>query len=927
MYRLALFILTITHTLTANAQKQADNWFFGNKAAVSFATGSPVNLTGSAMNQPEGVATMSDENGNLLFYTNGVTIWNRQHAVMQNGNGLNGHPSTTQILAIPQPGNDSLYFVFAAAEQARPVGLCYSIINMKQDSGLGAVTVKNIPLLFPVCEKVAAVKHCNNRDIWVITRAWNSASYYAWLVTSNGVAATPVISNTINFLTDPLDNNNCTLGQLKFSPNGRKVAATFFSPCSFTELSDFDAATGKVSNTITLGDPYTGIFNPRPDMTFTQHYGLEFSPNSRLLYISAPRAIAVWNNPFRNYEVTGLFQYDITVHDSLQIAQSFKIIDTVDNEALSAHWSLQLGPDNKIYISDEGAFALSSIEAPDNPGVACNFQRYKVPLSNFALAGLPSFVSSYFGNNTYNYTFSNNCSSQSVSFSINNTQGYSSIKWNFDDPASGVNNNSIVPNPTHNFSAAGIYNVMLIVNRNNNSCAIPDTIKKQIWVGAVNSFLGADTTICEKDTLTLSTTTISNVSYLWSTGSTASSISVTNTGNYWLRITAGACTYSDTITLTQQALPRFTLGNDAAICSTASVTLEPTTLSPPGSTYTWSTNATSTSIVTKDPGLYWLKLTDSKKCVWRDTIVVTTKPLPVFLLGKDTAICDKAVLNLSIPITNANYLWSNGSNAAATAVNNAGLYWGEAIKDGCAYRDTIVVTQKPLPIVALGKDTLLCEEQKLVLNAFNSGASYVWQNNSILSSFGVTKAGSYHVKVTLNGCSKADTINVDYKLKPKFSLGNDITICPGQVIYLQPAPAAIPGFYEWQNGTNATIFTAAQSGLYSLAITNECGTTKDSILLKSGTCKVYIPNAFTPNNDGLNDEFKALNTEAVTELKLLIFDRWGNKVFETLDKNKGWDGKYKGQYVPPGFFSYMIEYKELTNNNTFQLKGLIQVIQ
>lgn len=927
MYRLILLIFTFTLTHSLIAQKQFNNWVLGNKSGISFSTGSPVSFNGTQMNQFECVGSMSDNYGNLLFYTNGVEVWNRLNAFMQNGTGLNGNYSTTQVLIIPQPGNDSIYFIITADEQARSKGLCYSIVNMNHDNGLGVVTAKNIQLITPVCEKISAVRHCNNRDIWITARGWNSTNYYTWLVTANGVTASPVISPTPNFLTDPWDNNGGTLGYMKFSPDGKKIAATMHMPESFTEVSEFNSATGIISNTIKIIDPIPGLFNPKPDLFFSQNYGIEFSPNSSKLYVSTIRTSMQWLSPLRDYEITSLVQYDVSIHDSLQIFQSMKIIDTINSFYYAPHWALQLGPDNKIYVAEEAVPFLSSIEAPNNPGLACDFQRGKVPLVNLGYGGLPSFNQSYFGNNTHNYTFSNSCASQSVSFQINSTQGYSSIRWNFDDPSTGANNTSVLPNPTHNFSTSGIYNVMLIVNRNSNPCAIPDTIKKQIWVGQVTNFLSADTTICEKDTLTLTTPSLPNMNYLWSTGSASNTIRITNTGDYWLRITAGNCVYSDTIKISQQLLPRFSLGNNIAICSTSSVVLQPTVPAPLGSVYIWNTNATTPSITISQSGNYWLEVTDLKKCTWRDTITVTTKPLPTFSLGNDTSFCEQSNLGISIAIANAGYLWSSGSTLSSITVDTPGQYWGEAIKDGCKFRDTINVTLKPLPIVNLGSDTIICEGVKLLLSAFNTNATYLWQNRSIEPTYEVVNAGSYSVRVALNGCSKADTINIDYKLKPRFTLGNDITICPGQLIVLQPTPNPVTWNYSWQNGVSSPTFPVDQGGLYVLAVTNECGTAQDSIFVKSGTCKIYLPNVFTPNNDGINDVFKALNLEAVTEMKLLIYDRWGNKVFETTDKNKGWDGSYNGKPVPSGFFSYVFYYKGNSDSNMIIIKGLIQVLR
>lgn len=902
------------------AQKQANNWFFGSNAGISFASGSPVSISVGQIFTVEGNATISDENGNLLFYTDGKTIWNKLHMVMQNGTGLFGDGGSTQsAIIVPQSGNDSIYYVFTADDEAGPNGICYSIINVNRSNKLGEVIQKNIQLLSPASEKLTAVKHCNNKDIWLLARGWNNDKYYAWLVSSSGINSVPVVSATGNSISG---NTSLTIGYMKVSPDGKKIAAAYFTPGSFTEIGDFNNQTGVITNIkrVPAFPPGREIYYP---VGQAGTYGLEFSPDAKKLYTSVAY-FPFGGNPYMLFDTWFIYQMDISVSDSVVIHNSMYRVDSAT--AIQAG-SLQLGPDNKIYLSQGPNNYLSVISNPNNAGSGCNFQRNVVTLDDGSGLGLPTFIQSYFGNNTYNYTFANNCTSQSVNFQINNTQGYSSIKWVFDDPASGVNNTAAIPNPIHNFTAAGIYKVKLIVNKNNNACAIPDTINKEIWVGNVNTFLGIDTTICEKDSITLNATAPNGVNYLWSNTTTGNSIRVTNPGNYWLRITAGACIYSDTIKIAQQSLPRFTLGNDASICANDSIILQPTTLIPNGN-YLWSTNAITNSIKVKNAATYWLRAKDNLGCTWRDTILVTAKQLPNFNLGKDTSICELQTLLLNTQIPNAGYLWSTGSLSQSVTVSNSGIYWVDVTKDGCTYRDSIELTVKPLPLVNLGTDSTLCEGQFLDLNAFNTGAAYFWQDNSAQSNYRVTKAGEYHVRVTLNGCVKSDTIKVVYNLKPRFTLGADRTICPGEIILLQPSPNNIINTkYLWQNGDTLFSLAATQPGLYILKLTNSCGITADSIVLKESTCKVFVPNTFTPNGDRYNQLFRVLNVENIKEFSLRIFDRWGNLIFETVDKYKGWNGTRNGIEQPVGLFTYTINYSEKNTGLSVFRKGTVQLIR
>ena len=225
----------------------------------------------------EGVATISDANGNLLFYTDGVTVWNKIHGVMPNGTGLNGNPTTTQsAIIVPVIGDATRYYIFTVDYLNGPRGLRYSIANMTLDGGKGDIEVKNVPLQTSVAEKITAVRHCNNRDVWVVAHGAVSDIYYSFLVSPSGISATPVVSNSGSVLwgvVPPSPYDSTTMGYLKASPDGKKIAAAHWSMNA--DISDFNNATGVVSNSYSLFQPS----DPRYLV-----YGIEFSPDSKLVY-------------------------------------------------------------------------------------------------------------------------------------------------------------------------------------------------------------------------------------------------------------------------------------------------------------------------------------------------------------------------------------------------------------------------------------------------------------------------------------------------------------------------------------------------------------------------------------------------------------------------------------------------------------------
>jgi gliding motility-associated-like protein len=900
-------------------QKQAENWYFGFHAGLNFSAGNPVVLTDGQTETYEGVATISDANGGLLFYTDGVTVYNKLHQVMQNGTDLYGHSSSTQsAIIVPQPSNDSIYYIFTVDYVANPLGLNYSVVNSKAANGLGAVTIKNVQLLTPTCEKVTAIMHCNNKDIWVVTHQYASDKYYAWLVTSTGIATTPVISSTGNTIGvpggGPLHGAEA-IGYLKASPDGKKIAAAYFGGEKYTELSQFDNTAGLVFNTLKI--------DARPPFVSTvpgniMPYGLEFSPNSKQLYVST----AV-ENVFPQ-SISTIVQYDVSVHDSAQIAQSYYFVDS----SLITHYGMQLAINKKIYIADFNKDEVSAINNPDVHGAGCGFQQSVVtfPVGITVQAGLPDFVQSYFNPDFggYNFSVTGNCSSLNAQFQLNNiASGADSVKWNFGDAASGINNNSISYNPLHVFTASGYYSVKLIVYKNTN-CIPSDTINKSIWVGPSSVNLGNDTTVCVGDTVTLRVNIPGSVK-LWSNGTTDSILKVIQPGTYWVRVTLQNCIVTDTIKIFNRSLPQFTLGADTIICSNTNVTLAPIPALP--GAYTWSNNAATPTITVSNAGNYWLQITDNIGCKWRDTIGVSFKTLPNFSLGNDTAICQKDTVLLNATVSGAtSYTWNTGATTPQIKTYQTGIYWCDVNKQGCIYRDSIVLTVKPLPIVNLGNDTTLCENTTLLLDAQNPGSSWLWNTGSIAQTYLVSQSGLYKLTVTKNNCSNKDSINIAYELKPRFTLGADRLICPGQIITLQPALDPLWQLL-WQDGSGSKTYSVAQPGLYYLDATTRCGTVREDIIFTRGLCKVNIPNAFTPNGDGRNDVLKALGTEIVTNFNLKIFNRYGQLVFETKDKAKGWDGRFNGQRANNDAYTYICTYRELNGTKDAMLKGVVLVMR
>lgn len=369
--------LTFTPSMTF-AQHEADNWFFGRSVGISFSSGKPKPVYGSPINQPEGTAVATDpKSGTLLFYTDGSTIWNADHRVMSNGEGLLGSFTSAQsALILPFPGKSNLFYLFTTRSFAdKNGGLHYSVIDMTLSAGMGSVSdqQKNILLEKFGSEKLTAIPHINRRDFWLISHRWDSDVFLVYLISPMGISAAKetkigTIHKKANQGADHYIGEE--LGTLKGSPDGRMLAAAIYSESERPfELFDFDDRNGKITNYRSLGN-------------FSNQYSLSFSPNNSKLYLSL----------FSDY---GAFQFDVR---NLSLPPASIISpDTANNNATYVGGALQLGPDGKLYMACLDRKGLLVINSPNNQIDNINIQELSMDLKNGKIyQGLPNFLQSTF---------------------------------------------------------------------------------------------------------------------------------------------------------------------------------------------------------------------------------------------------------------------------------------------------------------------------------------------------------------------------------------------------------------------------------------------------------------------------------------------------------------------------------------------------
>lgn len=578
------------------AQKQTNIWYFGNRVGLDFNQVPPQPLNNGTANSVEGSSTVSDNNGRLLFYTNGIVINNRQHLKMKNAGGLAGSTSSTNnTVAVPLPGTDSIYYVFTvgAANELKQQ-LQYNIVNMKGDGGLGEVDPAgmNIMVEDKIFEKIAAIKHCNKKDTWIVVHKWNSDEYNAYLLTSAGLSTTPVISNTGLIISGQELN---ALGTLKFWAKGTKLAAVHSFYNDAIELMDFDNTTGVLSNPIII-DPTSTPVSPGV-------YGAEFSPDGRLLYVSSNDNAA---------ETSTLYQFDITSNNAATIVASKQIIHQ-DTRYLTG--ALQMGPDQKIYMAIPNETSISVIDNPNTYGAGCNFVYNKIYVGQSVQFGLPTFLQSYFDTASIMYDFfrSGNCQDKNVKYKINRLSGIDSVKWDFGDAQQ-----SQVLQPTHIYADSGFYNVKLIVYKIDCS-GLNDTIVRKIWIAESNDILGADTGSCSSVALLIGIDAIEEADYLWNTGETINKINTQGYGQYWLKVNQNGCTVSDTFNFYEKPKPVAKITGNNKVCINKATVLKAE--DPSVVSYLWNTGETTPNINVTSAGTYSIQVTGNS-CITSDSVMV-----------------------------------------------------------------------------------------------------------------------------------------------------------------------------------------------------------------------------------------------------------------------------------------------------------------
>jgi len=884
------------------SQKESDNWYFGDKAALKFDNDNKVTvLEDSKSNAFYGCSTISDKKGNLLFYTNGSFVYNKQHTKMENGELLASDKEVLQTsVIIPKPKNPNLYYLITLKNSNDPprfgplipAGLYYSIVDISKNNGNGMITKKNVLITSLVSEKLTAVHAKDGESIWLITFGKNNATnefydtFYSYKLNENGLNTTPVLSQLSN--SSPINK-----GAIKASPNGKFIA---LSNTNNSFLADFNNETGKVENDkflrITHGEGMQSI-SSRP-----KSYGIEFSQDSKYLYLET---IDKGENI--------IFQFNT---EDISVRQEIHISNKPKNY-------MQLAKDGNIYVTtaeneEIGGNFLSVIRPPkvkDIVTAAYEGNYIDLNLGETRL-GLPNFIQSYFRTRIITES---GCLNDPLTLEFDTYADVTSASWSFGD---GNTSNEI--NPIHKYVNAGIYKVSCILTLNNREIYI----SKQIEIYNPDNY------------------TITNKNMI--------QCDVNNNGINFFNLTDIKYNIIDYDLIDSM---KFYLSHSYAVDNLNEI-IDPENYESSSrkeiffriynkkGCYTINSFFIETSFVELGNVLDYYTCSLSENS--------TNNNLGFFNLGEKRALIRN---NLDLDKNVRLRFYSNAKNAQTNIGELDNNYTSKSTEIwlradtslGCGGIKPFQLIVNTAPIIKNIKDSYtichdLSSNPPIIISADASNNRYEWrdQSNKIVSinqDFTLTKIGEYSLTVykTENGieCSSFKSFEIINPEEPEvLSVKTDTSDETNNLINVSVKGNSKYEFsldnINFEGNSTSFTFSNVTNGLKTIYIKdiNNCEKTiefKVSIL--------GYPKFFSPNGDGLKDfwNIKGLDDSLYKSINIIIFNRFGKIVSKIKKINSdGWDGTYNGKQLQSNNYWFIAEIVD-NNNDILKKSGYFSLIR
>ncbi len=827
---------TFTLTLFEEEKQIANFWYFGDGAGIDFnGDAGPQAVIDGNIEAEEGCATVSDNNGDLLFYTNGDVIWDSEHNVMANGTDLGGDPMASQgVLAVAHATDPSLYYIFVSDDVSSDTSaFSYALVDMKLNNGLGDVVLKNRRIYTKNTEKISAqgVENTN-----VLTHELGSNTYRSYPVNDNGINAPEFISKGSNYLS-----NESATGYLKYAAGGEKVAQAYNSGGAFIDFLRSDS----------LDQDWEAALI---DVNFGgEVYGIEFSPSTDLLYAT-----------LKNGANSKLLQIPVNDDYSIKEIENPDSVTVADLDFEAG--AIQIGPDGQLYIAANNSGDVYTIGSPDQRFLPADASNLAATLQPFNLAGrnsrlgLPNFVQNLATpSQEPSINVIANCTSDPIILEGSGKTNFDVYSWTItpvDSSASVYTSNQ--QNDTVDVELnPGRYEVALRIT---NECGYDELLVENIElfespdvsnVVSPRTFCGTSLTLGEE------IVDVDGHTFLWSTGDTTRTIEVTEEGIFSVTVTSIAgCTASVDIFVGPPY--EVNMGGDQTICQDETLRLD---AGVNANNYRWfvddvqqAATGRNFDVDTSKPGVYTVRVEIpdplDPNCFGEDEAEITVNETPVInVVSVTNASCGLADGAITIETNGGsgdNLISWNGPTAVndneLTGTNLLAGTYNITVTDNltnCSSTETVAVTNEDFTVTVTPR-TNICDpadqmiDVALTANTGTLTTNFEWtivdqSGNPVTSGTETTQPftvnglseGTFSIEVTDNngtGCLGVDDFTITLPDSTNFNPDDIVSGC-GTIYDLQAYLQSVNSNASFIITPNPADQTAVTAGIYEVEAT------------------------------------------------------------------------------------------------------------
>lgn len=466
-------------------------------------------------------------------------------------------------------------------------------------------------------------------------------------------------------------------------------------------------------------------------------------------------------------------------------------------------------------------------------------------------------------------------------------------------------------------SEEGVYSINFV-----NSCgsAADEIAVSYIDIPEVN-FVNNELLLCSNQVLQLNPQISFAENVIWSTGETSSDITISNEGTYTVTASNECAAVSASIEVISQTVPVIDLGPDVSFCSGTSAVIGTNNTQY---SFLWSSGQTSNAILVNQSNEYILSASNECGSV-SDALIVSFVDPPVVELGNNISICPGETFNFAVAPQGAQVLWSTGETTSSIEVSSAGLI-SVTLSNECVVSDNVLVTMLSDPELSLPENITLCNGESQTINAGDESNTYQWSTGESSNSISINLPGIYWINKSNSCGSISDTLSVILGENISLPTISDTSFCRGEEFRITLDTLGFP--IRWENGSMSKERIFSESGIFSFSATNECGVyTEDfDVTVKECNCELFIPNTFTPNQDGTNDAFFVSTECALDNYSISIYNRWGELFFFSVNPTEVWAGETESFFAPDGVYSYNVKY-QLGSAEPIQKTGFILLMR